>query len=521
MKKIIVLCFLIVAAGNCFGQQITFQKTYGGVGNYHHYTVQQTLDEGFIISGSTLSFGAGGDDVYLIKTDAIGNSLWTKTFGGTAYDDGNSVQLTTDGGYIITGYTESFGAGNQDVYLIKTDANGDSLWTKTFGGIGYEEGYSGQQTADGGYIISGYTYSFGSGAEDVYLIKTDANGNSLWTKTFGGGATDYGYSVQQTTDGGYIITGYTTSFGAGNADVYFIKTNVNGDSLWTKTFGGTSYDWGNSVKQTTDGGYIITGETNSFGAGYYDVYLIKTDTTGNILWTKTFGGMGEDYGHSVQQTTDGGYIITGYSTNAHVYLIKTDANGDTLWTKNFGGTITEVGSSVQQTTDGGYIIIGATNSFGTGGAEIYLIKTDSLGNSGCNEGSTATIVTTPATQVTSPATIVTSPVTIVTTPATITGSGGTVTTLCTTVGINPIFNIQYSIFNISPNPTTNNFTITFPNYINKGIIEIYTVLGKKIYIENIADLSQTEVHLKNIVAGIYFVKLKDGKKEYTQKLIVQ
>ena len=182
---------------------------------------------------------------------------WEKTFGGTGDDYGYSVQQTTDGGYIITGTTESFGNGGSDVYLIKTDVNGDSLWTKTFGGIDSDRGHSIQQTTDGGYIITGSTTSFGNGGFDVYLIKTDGSGNEQWTKTFGGTNGDEGFSVQQTTGGGYIITGYTVSF-LGSRDVYLIKTDGNGDSLWTKTFGGTDHTvGGRSVQQTTDGGLSL------------------------------------------------------------------------------------------------------------------------------------------------------------------------------------------------------------------------------------------------------------------------
>src|SRR3990172_2495921 len=209
--------------------------------------------------------------------NSFSQTTFQKTFGGTSYDWGFSVQQTTDGGYIITGTTPSFGAGGQDVYLIKTDAGGNSLWTKTFGGITYDVGNSVRQTTDGGYIIAGTTYSFGVGNYDVYLIKTDANGNTLWTKTFGGTSSDEGYSAQQTTDGGYVIAGLTDSFGAGLYDVYLIKTNGSGDTLWTKTFGGIGIDYGLSAQQTTDGGYVIAGVTQSFGAGIDDVYLIKTD----------------------------------------------------------------------------------------------------------------------------------------------------------------------------------------------------------------------------------------------------
>jgi hypothetical protein len=261
------------------------------------------------------------------------DTAWTRTFGGSSDDAGYSVQQTTDGGYIITGYTRSYGTGWFEVYLIKTNANGDTSWTKIFGGASDDRGYSVQQTLDGGYIITGYTRSYGAGVYDVYLIKTDANGNETWYKTFGDSSLDYGYSVQQTLDSGYIITGYTDSYGAGGRDVYLIKADVNGNQQWYKTFGGSSEDEGYSVQQTSDGGYIITGVTRSYGAGSNDVYLIKTDANGNQQWYKTFGGSKNDRGYSVQQTSDSGYIITGNTWSygaglGDVYLIKTDASGN-------------------------------------------------------------------------------------------------------------------------------------------------------------------------------------------------
>ena len=200
---------------------------------------------------------------------------WSKTFGGPRVDGGVSVQQTSDGGYIVVGETNSFGAGGSDVYLVKTDSNGNMQWNKTFGGSKDDWGFSVQQTRDGGYIIAGKTDSFGAGGSDVYLVKTDSNGNMQWNKTFGGNYYDFGCSVQQTSDGGYIIVGTTFSFGAGSYDVYLIKTDSSGNMQWSKTFGGPEDDWGYSVQQTGDGGYIVVGETNSFGAGNIDIWLIK------------------------------------------------------------------------------------------------------------------------------------------------------------------------------------------------------------------------------------------------------
>ena len=333
MKKLLLILLCLPMIG--FGQG--WIKTFGGLDAEIGYSVQQTTDGGYIIAGGTESpSNSIPTDVYLIKTDGNGDSLWTKTYGGTGYDIGLSVQQTTDGGYIIAGEWGS--TANTDFYLIKTDGNGDSLWTKKFGGVGSDYCRSVQQTTDGGYIITGFTGSFGNVTYDVYLIKTDGSGTEQWTKTFGGIYDDVGCSVQQTTDGGYIITGQTGSFGNGG-DVYLIKTDGSGTEQWTKTFGGIYDDVGYSVQQTTDGGYIITGQTGSFGNGVSDVYLIKTDGSGTEQWTKTFGGTDNDYGLSVQQTTDGGYIITGYTydfgnPSYDVYLIKTDGSGNVTSTFN-------------------------------------------------------------------------------------------------------------------------------------------------------------------------------------------
>ena len=224
--------------------------------------------------------------VLVIASPALAQtSLW-RTYGGTDYDHGYSVQQTADGGYIIAGCTWSFGAGDNDVYLIKTNASGDNLWTRTYGGINDDEGWSVQQTSDSGYIVAGWTMSFGAGEADVYLIKANASGDTQWTRTYGGFSDDEGYSVQQTSDGGYVIAGETYSFGAGYRDVYLIKTSASGDTLWTRTYGGTNGDWGYSVQQTSDSGYIIAGSTTSFGAGGSDVYLIKTDANGNVAVTE-------------------------------------------------------------------------------------------------------------------------------------------------------------------------------------------------------------------------------------------
>ena len=359
-----------------------WMKTFGGIYYDAGYSVQQITDGGYIITGETETF-SGRSEIWLIKTDGNGNKKWGRIFGGTDNDVGWCVQQTTDGGFIISGLTCSFGAGSGDVWLIKTDSNGNKLWDKTFGGTNYDDGPSIQQTTDGGYIITGYTDSFGAGNSDVWLIKTDANGNMEWNRTFGGIYSEGGYSVQQASDGGYIIAG-----GDSHWDVLLIKTDGNGNKLWDKIFVKKGYDTSYSVKETTDGGYIITGQTDVSGANG-DVWLIKTDNDGNMEWNRTFGGADYDRGNCVQQTTDGGYILVGITDSfgagsRDVWLIKTDANGNMEWNGTFGGTGWDEGNSVQQTVDGGYIITGYTFSrslFIVNGYNIWLIKTDNQGKS--------------------------------------------------------------------------------------------------------------------------------------------
>ncbi len=356
----------------------TWEKNFGGLGRDNGRSVQQTSDGGYIVAGTTNSFGNSGQ-VYLVKTDAQGNKIWEENFGGAGYDQGNSVQETSDGGYIIAGTTDSFGNVSQ-VYLVKTDAQGNKIWEENFGGASYDEGNSVQETSGGGYIVAGETASF-SGGWQVYLVKTDAKGDKIWEKTLGGGSSELGFSVQETSDGGYIVAGFTFSFGRSD-QVYLVKTDIAGNRIWEKAYGGAGGEVGISVQEASDGGYIVSGWTDSFGNSY-QVYLVKTDAQGNKIWEKALGGDGSENGLSVQETSDGGYIVAGYTTSfgnaEQVYLVKTGAQDNKIWEKAYGGEDDEDGYSVQRTSDGGYVVAGHTTSFGNGD-QAYLLKTDANGD---------------------------------------------------------------------------------------------------------------------------------------------
>lgn len=354
---------------------IRFHKTYTAGTEAH--SVRQTPDGGFIVAGNK------SNDFCLIKTNANGDVQWQKSYGGTSFEHCETVACTFDGGYIMVGYTTSFGAGSEDGLIVKVDSTGAVQWAKTVGEASAERVWGVQQTSDGGYIITGHP-SVPFLSAQVYLMKLDAMGNALWVKHYGGPSWDSGAFVEETTDGGYIVYGATDSYGQGSYDVYMIKTNNAGDTLWTRTYGGTGLDVEGSGTQTSDGGYIVNGYTQSFGAGGYDIYLIKTNASGDTLWTKAYGGPLDDKGYFVQETYDGGYILTGRTKsfgggNDDIFLIRTDEYGDTLWCMAYGSSGTEQGYTVYQTIDGGFIAAGVA------GSSFHLIKTDAKGKSGCNE----------------------------------------------------------------------------------------------------------------------------------------
>jgi hypothetical protein len=502
-----------------YAQVVRFAKTYGGTLDDYPSSVQQTSGGGYIVAGYTNSFGAGGSDIFLIKTYANGNVIWAKTYGGTGADSVYSVQQTSDGGYIVAGITRSFGAGGSDIFLIKTDANGNVIWAKTYGGTGNDVASSVQQTSDGGYIVAGRTNSFGAGYYDIFLVKTDTNGNVIWAKTYGGIYSDYAHSVQQTSDGGYIVAGYTWSFGAGWSDIFLIKTDADGNIIWAKTYGGTDYDWAYSVQQTSDGGYIVTGRTLSFGPG--DIFLIKTNASGNIQWAKTYGGPTYKVAYFVKQTSDGGYIGSGTIQIAvfthRIFLVKTDANGNISWAKTYGGVWNEGGGSVRQTSDGGYIVAGFTASFGAGNNDIFLIKTDAngdLGSCGIVQNLTLTL-TSPSLMLTEPSPFVHSGSLSVTVPSlTVTSPTLTVNAPCALSDDNELGISEFC------QPVSGLITPYKDGIKVSGSgefeVKVYNVSG--VMVKSVKGKNEVKLELSR---GVYFVEVVSGGKVIREKVIIR
>jgi hypothetical protein len=358
------------------GPQVIWNKTYGGVAAEEGWMVQQTNDGGYVLIGYTVSYSSGSADIWLIKTDAEGNRLWAKTYGGRGNDLSRAVQQTSDGGYIIGGQTQSFGSGGDDIWVIKTDASGNILWEKTFGGVNDDNCFAILQLPSSDYVLTG-DWDLG-GTDDLYVMKLDSEGNELWRRVYSGDNLGFGHSLQMTSDGGFILFGGINLYG--DLDMWLIKTDANGIMEWEKTFGGRTPETATSVIQTMDngfllGGWILPSDLNK------SIWLIKTDDEGNTVWEKKI-----DAGHSkepyvntlgLDETNDGDYIVAGekiVSNDKNAWLIKTDVNGNILWDMTIGGLSDEYCCGVQQIDDNNYIVVGATSSYGAGGYDMWLIK---------------------------------------------------------------------------------------------------------------------------------------------------
>jgi len=380
--------------------QIKFSEAIGGPQPDEALYCKPTTDGGYVSVGWTKSFGAGNWDLYLVKTNADGSLQWTKTYGGPGDEVDCSIEQTADGGYIIASRSNSFSAISSDIYLVKTDGSGNLVWSKTYGGADWEEGHSIIITTDG-YLHVGYTKSFGAGEEDIYVMKNDLNGNIMWAKTYGGAGFDLGHKIKLDADGNILIAGGSNSFSeAHDWDYYLLKLDLNGNTLWGKTFGGWKNDIGWDVV-TYSNGYFLAGLSESNSAGENDLCIIKVDTQGNLIWSKLYGGVSNDGAYSISKTNDGALFVVGETESfgngeEDICAMKIDTNGNIMWAKTYGGEGEDGSQYGQPTADGGFIISGYTESFGAGDWDFYIIKTDENGDAGgCFE---TDIILTPNTQ---------------------------------------------------------------------------------------------------------------------------
>jgi hypothetical protein len=469
-KFYITLFLLILLSGISVisKAQAYFQKVYvSSPYDQEGQDVLPTPDGGYLIAGYTTNSTQYDCDVYIIKTDASGNKIATKNYGGAKPDFPYHMIKTMDGNYFIIGYSQSYGGGDMDVLLLKVDQDGNQIWQKTYGGNGNDQGQDIIATSDGNYVIIGSSNT-GSSSQDMNLIKIDPAGNVIWSKLIGGGADDYGHSVQQCSDG-FIILGHTLSYGV-NGDAYLVKTDLNGDFVWSQLFGGVGYDEGAYINVNSDGSFTFLVRDSSNAGQDIDIRIIKTDGTGNTIWSKLFGGNKKDTPKMIQPTSDGGYIVAAISRsfgwiNPDMWIMKFNNSGDTTWTRHYGGVNNEHCYVVREQPDGSYIAVGKTASYGPDMDPIFLKL----------------------------------------------NSNGTLA-----VGINEYVGNTPSV-NLYPNPSDGHFSVDLSGF-NANKITIADVSGREIFVKKPEPGNTMNFAL--LKAGIYFVRCESKTQSVTKKLII-
>ena len=381
--------------------EATWSRTYGGNGSEEARAVRQTSDGGYIVAGRTNSFGAGGSDMWVIKLDGGGNVQWERTYGGAGNEIAHSVRQISGGGYIVAGETSSFGLGGLEMWVLELDSSGNVQWEQTYGSVfGNEIAYSVREKPTGGYVVSGRTDAIMGVTlpPDVLVLDIDSLGNLQWQMVYGGISDmqnealaaaltdDNGDGV---ADDGIIVAGFLLPMLGTHPDIWVVKLDSVGTVQWERVFDSglplVNGDLAYSVEQTSDGGFVVAGEAPSNNA---DFWIIKLDSMGNVLWQTSHGSASGDAAFGVQQTSDGGYITAGFTTvnGNDAFLVKLDSNGILQWQKSYGGNLTDQARAIQQTADGGFVVAGFADSFGVGGRDLWVFKTDSNGDldSGCN-----------------------------------------------------------------------------------------------------------------------------------------
>lgn len=525
-KHFYVLLLLLIPAG-IFGQSV-FQKTYSHLGYESGSTVIRTLDGGYLIGGSTGSSQFGTDKIFLVKTDSDGAIQWTKNYGGAISDYVASMIQNADGSYMLVGTTYSFNAqpyGN--IYVLKLDVNGNHVWSKHYGGSGYDFGYSIQATSDGGYIVGGLTSSFGAGYYDYFIMKIDGLGIPAWGTSIGGGANDEGFSIAIMDDGTYLIAGQSNSFAPVQMVIPYqmllCKLSATGSLIWAKTYSsGTSNCICQQMIKTSDGGCIMAGWTDGFGQGMDEAYIVKTDSAGNEQWSSAFGGPGMEVIFSVCERVGGGYGIAGYTESygaggQDMYLTTLDSAGNFIWSTCYGDTADDRCNGLIATTDGGFLLSGITSSFSPGGSDLYLVKTDASGYSGCYENDAFSVPLTPVTIVDTITPVIGSGATWLFT-TTQTGTGGAMSPLCGNLGIT-VADVPGIQLQLLPNPASATVLIATGN-ADLEQIEVMDALGRIVYQKEKIKATTFSLDISNWNSGVYFVRTHAKGAVQTERLLV-
>lgn len=537
MRKTVVIILLLFALIPLKGSsQVVFQKMYGSSHGDQGYALINSSDGNFVIAGSYETDGPGTAIYLLTKVTPTGDTLWVKTYGlrsdtsETFYNRHSTLGMKSyglvecaDNGYLLTGAAFEVGYGKDDVYMVKTDSEGEVLWTKAYGGIFEDYGNSIAQTSDNGFIVGGATESFDVSIRDGYVLRLDEFGDTLWTLTIGGPSIDEIKSIIETEEGDFIATGSTFSSGAGNSDVSLVKLNSEGNIIWEKTYGGLDNEYGNEVIETSTG-YLIAGASVSFGYGEEDAYLIRVDFDGNLLWSKSYGDDSFDGFNSIIDAIGGGFIMVGYTQSfgnlMDVLLIKTDDEGNLEWSRAYGGSGYEYGEGLLKTEDSGYLLVGYSRSFGSGADDIYLIKIIEPDHLKCNmnipllgEKNAETIVNI--------ATSTTSRNALFAIPETIVGYSfvNIVSECYSSLSIENFTNPTDNSLVIYPNPSSGLVHIESTEEKMESI-KLYNSVGQLMMSWTISS-TKMEFNLKGFEHGIYSVVIETSKGLSRKQIVLQ
>ncbi len=385
---LILLSFFLTAS--CQGSDVKlvaiiperFSVAYGGADIDVAFAVAVLEEGGYLLGGNTFSTGAGGQDCLLIKLDDEGGVIWQVTYGGEGTDNIQSLLETPDGEFIVAGYTESFGVGEFDCWVLKLDPDGNIIWQKTYGGSAIEYGKAIRNTSDGGLVLLVNTGSFGAGTHDIWVIKLTHDGDITWQKTYGSTAVENSYTIEETLDGGFVIAGNVNNLNSENmSDTCVIKLASDGRLEWSRKYGGPADDNAYAVTPLANGGYLVAGHTRSFGAGAFDVWVLQLDSIGDIVWQRSYGGGSNDFAFSLYEREDGGLMVGGSSSSFgagefDLWILSLNPDGDIEWQETFGGPLDDSGKSysIRPTGDGGIVVPGRTASYGAGDYDAWLIK---------------------------------------------------------------------------------------------------------------------------------------------------
>lgn len=361
------------------GATVEWERTYGGVGNERANAITALPDGGMLVAGDTYSSVAVGQDMSLVRVDSDGQEVWSRTFGGAEYDSARAITALPDGGALVTGSTRSSGAGRLDMYLVRVDGDGRELWTRTYGGVEPDEARAIAALPDGGALVAGSTSSSGAGKRDMYLVRVDAVGRELWSRTYGGADDDVATAIALLSDGGALMAGFSFSAGSGGQDILLVRVDGEGRELWLRTYGGVGNDGAAAIAALPGGGALVAGSTGSSGAGGMDMYLVRVSADGRELWSRTYGGAQREEAKTVTTLPDGGALVAGITESSgaggeDMMLVRVAADGRELWSSTYGGSMEDRANAIFALPDGGVLLAGSTWSSGAGEQDMYVLK---------------------------------------------------------------------------------------------------------------------------------------------------